>query len=64
MAELKIILKQEVKKYAGSGRGANLLLFPLLDDEHQTYGVVAVNYPQHHYTLKSSLWQELSLIKL
>jgi hypothetical protein len=46
MATLKEILKEEVRKYAGSGRGANLLVFPLLDDEDLTYGVVSVDYPQ------------------
>jgi hypothetical protein len=45
MGELKDILRSEVRKYAGSGRGANLRLFPLLDDENQTYAVAAVDYP-------------------
>lgn len=45
MVRLKEILREEVLKYAGSGRGINLRLFPLLDDEHQTYGVAAVDYP-------------------
>lgn len=45
MATLKEILKEEVKEYAGSGRGAKALTFPLLDDENQTYGVIVVDYP-------------------
>ena len=39
------ILREEVEKYAGGGRGANILLFPLLDDINQTYAVNAVDYP-------------------
>ena len=46
MVELKSILREEVEKYAGSGRGLNLLLFPVLDDIRQTYAVTAVDYPQ------------------
>lgn len=45
MDSLKTILREEVAKYAGGGRGANIILFPLLDDEHQVYGVNAVDYP-------------------
>jgi hypothetical protein len=45
MASLNDILREEVAKYAASGRGANILLFPLLDDEHQIYAVNAVDYP-------------------
>ena len=45
MDELIQIVKTEVRKYAGSGRGANIRLFPLLDDENQTYAVNAVDYP-------------------
>lgn len=48
MDSLAQIVREEVKKYAGSGRGANLILFPLLDDENQTYSVVAVDYPTRH----------------
>lgn len=39
------IVREEVAKYAGSGRGANIILFPLLDDEHHVYAVNAVDYP-------------------
>jgi len=45
MAGLKDIVREEVAKYAGSGRGANIILFPLLDDERQLYAVNAVDYP-------------------
>ena len=45
MDRLNAIVQEEVAKYAGSGRGANLILFPLLDDKRQTYGVTAVDYP-------------------
>lgn len=50
MATLKEILKEEVAKYAGSGRGGNALVFPLLDDVNQTYGVIVVDYPQREMT--------------
>lgn len=45
MATLTEIVREEVNKYAAQGRGANILLFPLLDDLHQTYAVNAVDYP-------------------
>jgi hypothetical protein len=45
MDTLTQIVRQEVSAYAGNGRGANILLFPLLDDEHHTYAVNAVDYP-------------------
>lgn len=48
MDNLLTIVRQEVEKYVGSGRGINLQLFPLFDDEHQTYGVIAVDYPSRH----------------
>jgi predicted NBD/HSP70 family sugar kinase len=48
MDNLLTIVRQEVEKYVGSGRGINLQLFPLLDDEHQTYAVIAVDYPSRH----------------
>jgi hypothetical protein len=44
------IVREEVEKYAGSGRGANIILFPLLDDEHKIYGVNAVDYPTRRET--------------
>lgn len=46
MVALTQILREEAAKYAGSGRGANVLLLPLLDDQHQTYAVNAVDYPK------------------
>lgn len=46
MATLREILKEEVRKYAGSGRGAKALVFPVLDDENQTYAVTVVDYPE------------------
>ena len=45
MDRLTQILRQEVQKYAGSGRGANLRLFSLMDDAQQIYAVNAVDYP-------------------
>jgi hypothetical protein len=45
MATLKQIVRQEVHKYASSGEGVNLRLFPILDDDHQHYTVIAVNHP-------------------
>lgn len=30
---------------AGNGRGANIILFPMLDDMRKVYGVNAVDYP-------------------
>jgi hypothetical protein len=44
MATLVNIVREEVAKY-GNGRGANVILFPLLDDVNQTYAVNAVDYP-------------------
>jgi hypothetical protein len=46
MDNLVKLLKQEVRKYAGGGRGHNLLLFPLLDDENHTCAVTSVDYPE------------------
>jgi sulfur carrier protein ThiS len=43
---LKQTLREEVEKYAAGGRGANLLLFAILDDEQGIYAVNAVDYPQ------------------
>lgn len=45
MDTLKEIVREEVRKYAGNGRGANIILFPILDDERLTYTVTAVDYP-------------------
>jgi hypothetical protein len=45
MGGLVDIVREEVAKYAGNGRGANIILFPILDDVHQTYTVTAVDYP-------------------
>lgn len=46
MDSLKQIVQEEVRWYAGKrGRGANVLLFPALDDEHLTYVVIGVSYP-------------------
>jgi len=45
MDELTKIVREEVRKYAAGGRGANILLFPILDDELKTYAVNAVDYP-------------------
>jgi hypothetical protein len=45
MATLTDIVREEVAKYAGSGRGANILLFPILDDLRSIYAVNAVDYP-------------------
>ena len=47
--QLKSILKEEVRKYAGSGRGARLRLYPILDDERSHYSVVAVDEPRGKY---------------
>jgi len=49
MDNLLKIVRQEVQKYAGSGRGINLRLFPSLDDEHQIYAVIAVDYPNRQH---------------
>lgn len=42
---LKQIVREEVEKYAAGGRGANILLFAILDDERGIYAVNAVDYP-------------------
>lgn len=43
---LKQTLREEVQKYAAGGRGANILLFAILDDEQSIYAVNAVDYPK------------------
>lgn len=49
---LESIVREEVRKYAGNGRGANIILFPSLDDENKVYNVVAVDYPvRNEYAL-------------
>lgn len=40
------IIREEIAWYAGSGRGANIILFPVLDDEHKTYSVISLDYPE------------------
>lgn len=50
MDTLTQILKEEVSAYAGNGRGANIILFPILDDVHHTYAVNAVDYPTREDT--------------
>lgn len=40
----KQTLREEVQKYASNGRGANILLFAILDDEQNIYAVNAVDY--------------------
>mgnify|MGYP005862017471 CR=1 FL=1 len=42
---LKKTVREEVEKYAAGGRGANILLFAILDDERGIYAVNAVDYP-------------------
>lgn len=43
MAGINEIVREEVKKYATRGIGA--ILFPALDDENQTYSVIAIDHP-------------------
>lgn len=50
MDNLLKIVGEEVAKYVGSGRGINLRLFSILDDVHQTYAVIAVDYPTRYTT--------------
>lgn len=45
MEQLDQIVREEVSKYAGNGRGANAILFPLIDTLHHTYAVTAIDYP-------------------
>lgn len=46
MDSLKEIVRDEVEKYAGSGRGVNVRTIRLLDDVHQTYAVNTVPHPE------------------
>lgn len=46
MDSLSKIVRQEVEKYTGGGRGANIKLFALLDDVNQIYAVNTVGYPE------------------
>lgn len=50
MDNLTAVLCEEVLKYAAGGRGANILLFPVVDDARQTYSVLAVDYPSRKAT--------------
>ena len=45
MDSLTQVVREEVGWYAGSGRGLNIALFRLFDDQHQTYAVVDVTFP-------------------
>lgn len=38
-------VSREVRKYAFDGKGTNVRLFPLLDDEFQNYSVLDVGFP-------------------
>jgi hypothetical protein len=49
MAGINEIVREEVEKYASDGRGANVILFPVLDDARQIYTVAAVDYPKRVY---------------
>ena len=44
MGELKQILVDELKKYAG--QGANAIAFPIFDDERQHYAIAVVEHPK------------------
>ncbi|MBK9124901.1 MAG: XisI protein [Chloroflexi bacterium] len=46
MDPLVNIVREEVGKYAGSGRGGNVRLLPVYDDERRTYAVTAVDHPR------------------
>lgn len=48
LEDMKRILREEVRKYAGRGWGAGLRLFAILDDERDVYAVNAVGYPKHN----------------
>lgn len=48
MDNLKEIVREEVEKYAGNGRGLNIILFPVVDNVRQIYTVNAVDYPTRH----------------
>jgi hypothetical protein len=39
------IVRREVRKYAFDGKGTNVRLFPMLDDQFQNYSVLEVGYP-------------------
>jgi hypothetical protein len=43
---LRQTVREEVEKYAAGGRGANILLFAILDDDRGIYAVNAVDYPK------------------
>lgn len=49
MEDLLKIVKEEVRKYGGSG--LNVKLFPVLDDEQAYYAVTAVGYPQRKHPM-------------
>ncbi|MFN8372842.1 MAG: element excision factor XisI family protein [Anaerolineae bacterium] len=42
------IVSREVRKYAFDGKGTNVRLFPMLDDQFQNYSVLEVGYPSRH----------------
>lgn len=45
MVDLATLVREEIRKYAGSGSGLGLALYPIFDDEHRTYAVNAVHVP-------------------
>jgi hypothetical protein len=49
MESLRDIVREEVFKYASNGRGANVILFTLSDEQHGVYAVNAVDYPIRKY---------------
>lgn len=38
-------VRKHVLRYAGNGWGADLRLFPVLDEARQTYAVIAIDFP-------------------
>ena len=47
MDNLRAIVREVVAWYAGNGRGIKNRLFKSFDDEHGTYVVTSVMYPQY-----------------
>lgn len=46
---ISTLLRSAIQSYVGQRRGANVILFPILDDEHQIYAINAVGHPNREH---------------
>jgi hypothetical protein len=57
MDTLTEIIKNTMLVYAG--QGANAILYPLFDDQHQAYGLAVKTYPDRKRAAWLALWVRL-----